>query len=214
VVPGSQVPGLPSPPEQQPLGQLSAVQMQNSPFALQTVLGGQVLSHSPPQPSGPQTLPAQLRAQHVPLARSQTQLRRSGQSSSSLHRPVHTMGTQAPFSHCSSAVQRAHVSPSAPQNWLVFPGWQVLPASQQPFGQLAALQTQTPLAPSHVVPGGQAPQVPPAPQPSGPQPLPAQLGAQQIHSGLHSVAPGLQQLPWQQCVAQSPFGSGPSAIGV
>jgi hypothetical protein len=45
VFPGSQVPGLPSPLEQQPFGQLCAVQRQDLPSALQTVLGGQVSSH-------------------------------------------------------------------------------------------------------------------------------------------------------------------------
>ena len=51
-----------------------------------------------------------------------------------------------------------HVPPLFPQNWFVFPLWQVVP-SQQPLGQLCGVQTQEP--PTQVCPELHAwPQVP------------------------------------------------------
>ena len=92
--------------------------------------------------------------------------------------------------------------------------------SQQPLGQLAAVQLARhwPVSSSQSSPAGQAPHVPSPPQPLGPHCLPAQLGAQHNPSGLHSVAPGSQHSPSQQCpedsLPHSPLGSGPSATAV
>jgi hypothetical protein len=207
---GWQVPGFPGPLEQHPAGQLCAVQRQAVPSSLQTVLGGQRFSQLPPQPSGPQTLPAQVRVQHVPWGRLQTQVRKSGQSSSLRQLPAHAAGTHAPSTHACCAVHWAHVPPLLPQAPSVFPGRQRPPASQQPSRQLRRVHRHWPLSSSQVSPAGQAPQPPSPPQPSGPHARPAQFGAQQSPSGLHWSAPGAQQRPSQQCVAHRAFGLGPS----
>ena len=58
---------MPGPLEQQPLGQVVALQMQPVPAALQVVPVGQV-PQEPPQPLSPQTLPVQFGTQvQVPL---------------------------------------------------------------------------------------------------------------------------------------------------
>jgi hypothetical protein len=85
VFPGSQVPGFPTPLEEQPVAQLCAVHKHWVPSGLHVVFGGQRFSQSPPHPSGPQTLPSQFRAQQVPWARLQTQSRTFGQSASWAH---------------------------------------------------------------------------------------------------------------------------------
>jgi hypothetical protein len=118
---GSQVPAFPGPSEQQSFGQLSAVQRQAVKSALQTVPGGQVFGHVPPHPSGPHRLPAQPRAQHVPCAWLQTQLRKFGQSLSWVQLPAHATGTQAPPTHSSWAPHWRHGEPLLPQAPSAFP---------------------------------------------------------------------------------------------
>jgi hypothetical protein len=111
--------GSPQRPPQHcwPLGQLLAVH-RHCPVAVQVSPGRQV-PQTPPQPSGPHVLPAQL-GEH----------------------------THCPWVlHALLPVQDTHNSPPTPQRgaWLGkqrpgFPG----PSSQQPFGQLWEVQTQTP----------------------------------------------------------------------
>jgi hypothetical protein len=116
-----------------------------------------------------------------------------------------------------------HGAPPRPQVWSVSPARQTLLASQQPFGQVWGVQRRVPWhCPSspHVAPAGHwpllGPQVPPLPQPSGPHSRPVQFGAQHNPDGLHSVAPGRQHVPSQQCPEAGPLaahwllGSGPS----
>jgi hypothetical protein len=110
-----------------------------------------------------------------------------------------------------------------PQPELAVPGWQSVLASQQPVGQVWAVQVGVPVhcpSASQLCPGRQpGPHVPPLPQPSGPHSRPVQFGAQHNPEGLHSVAPGRQHAPSQQCpeagpaAAHCPPESGPSATG-
>jgi hypothetical protein len=63
---------------------------------------------------------------------------------------------QTPATHSSpSCWQFRQDRPPVPQIGSVFPGWQRLAPSQQPFGQLSSSQTQRPLA-LHRCPGWQA----------------------------------------------------------
>jgi hypothetical protein len=165
--------------EQHPSGQLCAVQRQAVPLPLQTVPGEQRLSHSPPQPSGPQTLPAQEREQQVPAALLQTQLRKSGQSPSSLQGPEQA--------HCPWALQ-----PSA-QHWS--PPQQVLLLGQQ-------VASQQVLSASQHWPPQQSPSQQPA---SEQQALPAgpQMVVQPL-TGSQALAGGPQHTSPQAKVAGSP----------
>jgi hypothetical protein len=146
---------------QQPSGQLVALQT-HCPLSLQVSPAGQS-PQLPPQPSDPQTLPAQFRVQQTPWASLQTQFVRSGQSVSLKQLPVHVVGTQSPSIHVSCGVQVSQSSPPVPQFWSVLPGWQVPglpgPLEQHPFGQLCALQTHSWL--TQACPAGQFTQMTP-----------------------------------------------------
>ena len=89
------------------------------------------------------------------------------------------------------------------------------PQHVRPLGQLVAVHAHRPLVSLQTPPGGQEPQEPLPPHPSGPHWRPAQLGAQHNPCALHEVAPGLQHAPSQQWpddpLPQAPSGSGPSA---
>jgi hypothetical protein len=91
--------------QQAPL-QRTTSHVQAEPSPLQVVWGGHA-PQPPPQPSGPQTLPAQVRAQQAPWARLQTQLRISGQSLSLLQLPVQATATHWPFVQAVLAAQQA-----------------------------------------------------------------------------------------------------------
>lgn len=140
---GWQVPTLPGPLEQHPVGQVVALQMHPVPLALQVVPAGHV-PQLPPQPFGPQILPWQFGWQ-----------------------------VQAPLTHVFGEVQAVHFTPPVPQVVLVlvlqtptFPG----PFEQHPVGQVVALQMQPVPFALQVVPVGQVPQEPP--HPFGPHTLP------------------------------------------
>ena len=72
----------------------------------------------------------------------------------------HVFETHLPPQQTVPGPHDAQVPPALPQAAAVFPGWQVLAASQQPLGQLAAVHLQTPL--TQPWPAAQA--VPQAPQ--------------------------------------------------
>ncbi len=173
---------------QQPLGQLVALQTHWPVVLLQTSPDGQV-PQEPSQPSGPHSLPWQAGWQ-----------------------------TQSPLTHCSCPVQVSQISPPVPQFSLVLPGVMHGPAavSQQPLGQLVALQTHWPVVLLQTSPDGQVPQEPS--QPSGPHSLPWQFGVQHCPFSSQVVVPAGQQTGApaafrQQIVAQVP-GSGWPKTGV
>ena len=145
------VPATPGPLEQHPLGQLAALQTQ-SPLT-QLFPAGQAVHCSPPVPHVVLLLDWQTPATPGPFEQHPL-----GQLAA-LH-------TQSPFTHAFPAGHAVHCSPPTPQ--VVFElVWHVPatpgPLEQQPAGQLAALQTQSPL--TQALPAGQAVHCsPPVPQ--------------------------------------------------
>jgi hypothetical protein len=144
------VPGLPGPLEQQPVGQLAALQTQSP--STQLFPAGQAKQISPPSPQLSLVFPAK----QGPV----------GVSQQPFGQPV-ALQTQLPAEQVSPAGHASHSSPPVPQFVLVLPARQTPtlpgPLEQHPVGQLSSLQTQFP--PTHVVPSGQISQVsPPVPQ--------------------------------------------------
>ena len=200
VPPGQQ--GWPRPPQ---ATQLPPLQVPVLPQP-----GGQV----PPQPSSPQVLPAQLgtQAQTPPgpqvapaLQRDPAQQDWPGAPQATQVLPLHTFpagqpGGQVPPQPSGPQVAepqlgaQTQVPPAQ-----VAPGLHMLPAQQvwPTPPQLAQVPAAVQTVPAPQ-PGGQVP-----PQPSGPQLLPAQLGAQ-AQTPLLQVAPGSQPEPAQQAWPTAP----------
>jgi hypothetical protein len=146
-----QVPTFPGPLEQQPLGQLAAVQTQ-SPLT-QAFPVGHAVHCSPPVPQVVLEL-----VWHVPATPGPFEQHPLGQ--------LAAVQTQSPLTHALPGGQAVHCSPPMPQ--VVFElVWQIPatpgPLEQQPLGQLTAVQRQSPL--THALPGGHAVHCsPPMPQ--------------------------------------------------
>ena len=123
------VPGRQVFPSQHPLGQLAGVQTQ-VPFW-----------HSVPAGQAMQIAPAVPQSWFVFPGRQVVEGLAGSALASQQPEQLAVVHTQIPFWQSRSEGQDTQVTPPVPQNSSVSPVLQVLP-SQQPFGQLAGVQTQ------------------------------------------------------------------------